>query len=154
MLGDKNGILAHKPLALTKKRLRWLILLSSFPLFGMVAAFGIAPDTSIEGLPVEDVVLSLDLPEITPIPPVDMTFWRQESIQSGDTIATLLSRLGINSQDAAIFLRDARDVKAMHQLVPGRIIHVEMTTRGELLLLRYFPGGSEQLVMEKSGGRI
>jgi murein DD-endopeptidase MepM/ murein hydrolase activator NlpD len=152
MLGDKSGILAHKPQTLTKKRLRWLILLSSFPLFGMVAAFGIAPDTSIEGLPVEDVVLSLELPEITPIPPVNMTFWRQESIQSGDTIATLLSRLGINSQDSASFLRDARDVKAMHQLVPGKIIHVESTARGELLLLRYFPGGSEQLVMEKSGG--
>jgi murein DD-endopeptidase MepM/ murein hydrolase activator NlpD len=118
----------------------------------MVAAFGIAPDTSIEGLPVEDVILSLELPEATPIPPVNMTFWRQESIQSGDTIATLLSRLGINSQDSAGFLRDARDVKAMHQLVPGKIIHVESTAKGELLLLRYFPGGSEQLVMEKSGG--
>jgi murein DD-endopeptidase MepM/ murein hydrolase activator NlpD len=152
MLGDKSGILAHKPQALTKKRLRWLILLSSFPLFGMVAAFGIAPSTSIEGLPVEDVVLSLELPEITPVPPVNMTFWRQENIQGGDTIATLLSRLGINSQDSASFLRDARDVKAMHQLVPGKIIHVETTARGELLLLRYFPGGSEQLVMEKSGG--
>jgi murein DD-endopeptidase MepM/ murein hydrolase activator NlpD len=152
MQGDESGILAHKPQALTKKRLRWLILLSSFPLFGMVAAFGIAPDTSIEGLPVEDVILSLELPEATPIPPVNMTFWRQESIQSGDTIATLLSRLGINSQDSAGFLRDARDVKAMHQLVPGKIIHVESTAKGELLLLRYFPGGSEQLVMEKSGG--
>jgi len=152
MLGDKSGILAHKPQALTKKRLRWLILLSSFPLFGMVAAFGIAPSTSIEGLPVEDVVLSLELPEITPVPPVNMTFWRQENIQGGDTIATLLSRLDINSQDSASFLRDARDVKAMHQLVPGKIIHVETTARGELLLLRYFPGGSEQLVMEKSGG--
>ena len=152
MLGDKSGILAHKPLALTKKRLRWLILLSSFPLFGMVAAFGIAPDTSIEGLPVEDVVLNLELPEINPIPPVSMTFWRQESIQRGDTIATLLSRLEVNNHDSSNFLRDARDVKAMHQLVPGKIIHVEMTARGELLLLRYFSGGSEPLVMEKSGG--
>ena len=64
MLGDKNSVLAQKPLVLTKKRLRWLILLSSFPLFGMVAAFGIAPDTSLEEPPVEEVILGLELPEI------------------------------------------------------------------------------------------
>lgn len=153
-MGDQNGVLANKPLTLTKKRLRWLILLSSFPLFGMVAAFGIAPNTSmeLEDLPVEEVVLGLDLPEILPPSDADMTFWRQESIQRGDTIATLLSRLEVNNRDAANFLRDARGVKAMHQLVPGKAIHVKTTATGELLLLRYFPGGSEQLVMEKTDG--
>ena len=40
----------------------------------------------------------------------------------------------------------------MHQLVAGKTVHVQTTAAGELLLLRYFPGGSEQLVMEKSGG--
>ena len=124
MLGDKIGILAQKPLTLTKKRLRWLILLSSFPLFGMVTAFGIAPDTSLEDLPVEEVILGLELPEILPVSDANMTLWRQESIQRGDTIATLLSRLEVNNHDAANFLRDARDVKAMHQLVSGKILHV------------------------------
>ena len=152
MLGDKIGILAQKPLTLTKKRLRWLILLSSFPLFGMVTAFGIAPDTSLEDLPVEEVILGLELPEILPVSDANMTLWRQESIQRGDTIATLLSRLEVNNHDAANFLRDARDVKAMHQLVPGKILHVQTTATGELRLLRYFPGGSEQLVMEKNDG--
>ena len=51
-----------KAAALTKRKLRWLILLSSFPLFGMMAAFGIAPDTSLEELPVQQVVLSLESP--------------------------------------------------------------------------------------------
>ncbi|MDN5753087.1 MAG: M23 family metallopeptidase [Nitrosospira sp.] len=152
MVDDQYSVLANKPLTLTKKRLRWLILLSSFPLFGMVAAFGIAPNTSPEDLPVEEVVLGLDLPEILPVADANMTFWRQESIQRGDTIAALLSRLEVNSRDAANFLRDARGVKAMHQLVPGKIIHAQTTAAGELLLLRYFPGGSEQLVMEKTDG--
>ncbi|MDN5881737.1 MAG: M23 family peptidase, partial [Nitrosospira sp.] len=119
-MDDQYSVLANKPLTLTKKRLRWLILLSSFPLFGMVAAFGIAPNTSPEDLPVEEVVLGLDLPEILPVADANMTFWRQESIQRGDTIAALLSRLEVNSRDAANFLRDARGVKAMHQLVPGK----------------------------------
>ncbi|MEP7371119.1 MAG: M23 family metallopeptidase [Nitrosospira sp.] len=152
MPGDKISILAHKPLTLTKKRLRWLILLSSFPLFGMVAAFGIAPDTSLEDFPVEEVIRGLELPEILPPSDANMTFWRQERIQAGDTIATLLSRLEVSNQDAANFLRDSRGIKATHQLVSGKIVHVQTTAAGELLLLRYFPGGSEQLVMEKVGG--
>ncbi|SCY37499.1 Murein DD-endopeptidase MepM and murein hydrolase activator NlpD, contain LysM domain [Nitrosospira sp. Nl5] len=152
MLGDNIGILAQKPLTLTKKRLRWLILLSSFPLFGMVTAFGIAPDTSPEDIPIEEVILGLDLPEILPASDENMTFWRQESIQRGDTIGTLLSRLEVNSHDAANFLRDTRDIKVMHQLVAGKIVHVQTTTAGELRLLRYFLGGSEQLVIEKSDG--
>lgn len=152
MPGEKNKVSAQKPLTLTKKRLRWLILLSSFPLFGMMAAFGIAPDTSLEDIPVQQVALGLEIPEIEPTFDEDMTFWRQERIQSGDTIATLLSRLEVNNQDAASFMRDARDMKAVHQLVAGKAIHVQTTAAGDLLLLRYFPGGSEQLVLEKTGG--
>ena len=71
-MGNIKGPIAEKPLALTKRKLRGLILLSSFPLFGMVAAFGIAPDTSLEDLPVQQVVLSLSLPEIHPSPDPDM----------------------------------------------------------------------------------
>src|SRR5687768_485738 len=152
MPGEKNKVSAQKPLTLTKKRLRWLILLSSFPLFGMMAAFGIAPNTPLEDIPVQEVALGLEIPEIEPTFDENMTFWRQERIQSGDTIATLLSRLEVNNQDAASFMRDARDMKAVHQLVAGKAIHVQTTAAGDLLLLRYFPGGSEQLVLEKTGG--
>ncbi len=149
-MGNIKGSIAQKPLALTKGKLRWLILLSSIPLFGMVAAFGIAPETSLEDLPVQQVVLGLDLPEIHPSPDNNITFWRQEHIQRGDTIATLLSRLEVSNKDIVSFLRDARNVKTMHQLVPGKIVYVQTNAKGELLWLRYFPGGSAQLMMEKS----
>ncbi len=85
MLGQKIRVLSEKHLTLTKSRLRWLILLSSIPLFGMVAAFGIAPNTSFEELPVEQVVLRLEVPEVSPAADPDMTFWRQERIERGDT---------------------------------------------------------------------
>jgi murein DD-endopeptidase MepM/ murein hydrolase activator NlpD len=118
----------------------------------MVAAFGIAPDTSLEDLPVQQVVLSLSVPDIHPSPDPDMTFWRQERIQRGDTIASLLSRLEVNNKDIISFLRDTRDVRTMHQLVAGKVVHVQTNAIGELLWLRYFPGGNEQLTMEKSVG--
>lgn len=155
MLHDNNdNIPAQKPLALTQKSLRWLIVLSSIPLFGMVAAFGITPDTSLKDVPVQQVILDLELPELELPKTADsnMTFWRQERIQRGDTVAALLSRLEVNTQDAANFLRDARNIKTMHQLVPGKTVHVQTTAAGELLMLRYLPGSSEQLLVEKTDG--
>lgn len=152
MLSHKFRVWAQGPLKLTKKRLRWLILLSSFPLFGMVAAFGIAPDTPVEELPIEQVVLGLNVPEIHPASAGDMRFLWQEQIQRGDTIGALLSRLEINNQDAANFLTVAQGMKVMHQLVPGRVIHAQTTAAGELVLLRYFLGGSDQFVVKKVNG--
>ena len=152
MLRDDNQILEKKQLAPTQKSLRWPVMLCSLPLFGMVAAFGIAPDTSLKDVPVQQVVLNLDLPEIFQAADPNMTFWRQERIQRGDTVAALLSRLEVNNRDTVNFLRDARNVKAMHQLVPGKTVHAQATAGGELLMLRYFPGGNEQFLMEKIDG--
>jgi len=153
MLSNKEEILAQKPWALTHKNLRWLLALSSLPLFGMVAAFGISPQTSVDNIPVREVVLDLvlTLPQAPPTPDA-MTFWRQERIQRGDTVAALLARLEINDQNAVNFLRDARNIRAMHQLVPGKTVHAQATAAGELLTLRYSPGGGEQFLMEKNNG--
>jgi murein DD-endopeptidase MepM/ murein hydrolase activator NlpD len=40
----------------------------------------------------------------------------------------------------------------MRRLVPGKTIHAQTTATGELLALRYFPGGSERLLVEKTDG--
>ena len=145
-VGEKKSVIP------TKRYLRWPIALASLPLFGMVAAFGIAPDSSFKDVPIQQIVLSLDLPETSSSTVTDTTFWRQERIQRGDTVAALLSRFEVNNLDAVNFLHEARNIKAMHQLVPGRIIHAQTNERGELRMLRYFPGGSEQFLMEKIDG--
>ncbi len=152
MLHDDDQILEKKLLTPTQKNLRWPIALASLPLFGMVAAFGIAPDTSLKDVPVQQVVLNLDLPEISQSADPNMTFWRQERIQRGDTVAAILSRFEVNNRDTINFLRDARNIKAMHQLVPGKTVHAQATATGELLALRYFSGGNEQFLMEKIDG--
>jgi murein DD-endopeptidase MepM/ murein hydrolase activator NlpD len=50
------------------------------------------------------------------------------------------------------FLRDARNIKIMRRLVPGKTIHAQTTAAGELLTLRYFPSRSEQLLIKKIDG--
>ena len=139
-------------MTLTKKNLRRLVIISSIPLFGVVAAFGIVPDTPLEDIPVQRIVLDLPLPNIPQTNDANIILWQQERIQRNDSVASLLTRLKINSEDKSGFLHDARNIKTMRRLVPGKTIHAQTTAAGELLALRYFPGGSEQLLVEKTDG--
>lgn len=139
-------------MTLTKKNLRRLVIISSIPLFGVVAAFGIVPDTPLEDIPVQRIVLDLPLPNIPQTNDANIILWQQERIQRNDSVASLLARLKINSEDKSGFLHDARNIKTMRRLVPGKTIHAQTTAAGELLALRYFPGGSEQLLIEKTDG--
>ncbi len=139
-------------MTLTKKNLRRLVIISSIPLFGVVAAFGIVPDTPLEDIQVQRIVLDLPLPNIPQTNDANIILWQQERIQRNDSVASLLARLKINSEDKSGFLHDARNIKTMRRLVPGKTIHAQTTAAGELLALRYFPGGSEQLLVEKTDG--
>ena len=139
-------------MALMKKNLRWLVVLSSIPLFGMVAAFGILPNTLLKDVPVQKIVLDLSLPDIPQTADANMKLWRQERIQRNDSVASLLVRLKINNQDATNFLRDVRNIKTMRRLIPGKTIHAQTTAAGELLTLRYFSSEGEQLLIKKTDG--
>src|SRR5512134_1520814 len=100
-------------------RLRWVVALSSIPLFGIVAAFGIAPDTRVEDIPVSAVVEQLALsPALAPAVPAE--YWREERVQRGDTVASLLTRLQVDDAAALDALRGARGARSLYQLVPGR----------------------------------
>lgn len=147
---SKKGILAHKSSRLTKKTLRWLIVISSIPLFGIVTAFGIAPNTpSLEQIQIEEIIRDLSIPDIVVETQHNHTFWHQESIRRGDTIAAILGRLDVRKQDTAAFLKAARDSRAMRQLRPGKTVYAQTTATGELLVLRYFFGNEELFLMEK-----
>lgn len=150
---SKSRILAQKSSRLTKKKLRWLIVFSTIPLFGFVTAFGIAPQsTSYQQIPIEEVVRDLYLPDVMADVQADgdQPFWQQESIRRGDTVSAILDRLNVNPQDKVEFMRAARDSRAMRQLVPGKTIQAQTTASGELLMLRYFFGKEELFLMEKT----
>lgn len=152
-ISSKQRILAQKSSKLTKKSIRWLVALSSIPLFGIVTAFGIAPKTpSFSEVQVEEVVLDLDLsiPEALSEAQTNQTFWRQENIRRGDTIAAILNRLDVSNQDSSDFLQAARSSRAMRQLRPGKTIYAQTTADGELLTLRYLFGNEELFLMEKT----
>ncbi len=128
---------------------RWALALV-LPFAGVVTAFGIAPDTITERVEQSAVSENITLPPVTVLNEKsqaaqslpNQTYWREERIQRGETQATLLERLGVEDEAAVSFLRTARDVRSLFQLVPGRAVSAETTADNQLVTLRYLNGNT------------
>jgi len=120
------------------------------PFAGVVAAFGIAPDTLTDPVPRARVVEELALPAVELRAEAAQGYWREERIQRGDTLAALIARLGADDPEAVEFLRTTRTAKALYQLIPGRAVRAQVSAEGKLLALRYRNGGAA-LTVERSG---
>lgn len=118
-------------------RKRVLLSLATLPFLGVVAAFGIAPNTPLDLPPQATVVESLDLPETQALDTGSFDFWREERIARGDTLASLLKRSGVSDEDTRVFLQAAHGNKALGRLIPGRSVLVRVTSSGRLMLFRY-----------------
>ena len=70
-----------------------------------VAAFGIAPDTALDTVPRRKVVRAAAGRRLGAADATDAPFWREERVQRGDTIGSLLARAGVDDPQALAFLR-------------------------------------------------
>lgn len=137
-----------------RSRRRWPLLVAVLPFFGVVAAFGIAPDTVPEPIDLRHVVEEISLPT-APVQSAGEAarFWREERIQRGDTVASILARLKVNDPEAVAYLLQAKDVRSLYQLVPGRSIRAVTTEDGSLESLTYLntDGRRLKVVREANG---
>ena len=106
---------------------------------GAVAAFAVADDVP---LPVgRQVVEDLQAPDtraqLEALADRNDIFVSEERIRRGDTIGSLLTRLGVADADAERFLRTSQSARALQQLRPGRLIQARTDDEGTLQWLRY-----------------
>lgn len=134
-----------------KMKLRWFVTLSTLPLLGVVTAFGIMPQTDSSLRDQKTVVEDIILPRIASAKPSATTFWHNERIQRGDTIADLLRRLNVDDQVASDYLRKSKAAAGLRQLAAGREVQAETDANGALLALRFLDKGTSQVVIERSG---
>jgi murein DD-endopeptidase MepM/ murein hydrolase activator NlpD len=120
------------------------------PFIGVVAAFGIAPDTVTEPVVRRQVVQELALPTAQAAADTNEGYWKEERVQRGDTLPELMARLGMEDDPALQFLRNTPETKTLFQLAPGRTIRAQVTEDGRLLALRYQSGG-KVLSVERRG---
>src|SRR5262245_54095400 len=139
---QENGVILAQKLGqlMAGSRLLRVAAVIVLPFIGVVAAFGIAPDTISEPAAKVEVVQKVDLPATRLSGNADDGYWREERIQRGDTLAALLARLGVDEVEVAPALRNARSARSLYQLVPGRTVRARTTADGRLLELRYQNG--------------
>ena len=159
MENEENAILAEKNSPLTARGQQRggvstprVALLAAIPLLGVVAAFGIAPNTSTEHVQLQQVIEDIPLA----VPPASddpstTEYWHEERIQRGDTIGSLLARLQVDDADGTAYLRSARHVRSLYQLVPGRTVRAVTSSEGRLISLRYLSSDGLELIVERRG---
>jgi murein DD-endopeptidase MepM/ murein hydrolase activator NlpD len=140
--------------SLPKKPVAATLLLFALPTFGVVTAFGIAPDTSLDRIERRDVVEMLSLPDFSPAPAASEHFHYQDKVQRGDTVAAILARLNVRDSVAFDFLRRAPEARNLFQLRPGRTVQVCTSGDGDLIVLRYFFSAEKFLEVTRSGDQF
>ena len=151
MPNAKSVILAHKRGG--SRKALWFAIAAGIPCFGVVAAFGVAPDTLVEKVRFERVVQDIALPALAATDaPADAVYVREGRIQRGDTVAALLARLEVDDPEAVGFLRSSKDARALTQLRPGRIVHAETDAGGQMHSLTYLTPSGALFTVERSDG--
>jgi len=117
---------------------------------GVVAAFAFAPDSLVPAEPARRIVRELSMPILTPVSPA-AGYWREERIQRGDTLGSVLSRLGIDDAAAQNFLRNDARARPLYQLKPGKAVRVQADDSGRLLALSYLAQGGDLLSVTRAG---
>ena len=111
--------------------LRAMIVVSSLPLFGVVAAFGLAPDTNTLNVPTQTVIDNIDIPQVvTGTAPND--FQREEQVLPGDTLASLLARLKIDELEVQRLLSTDAAKQGARLLKAGNRIKATTSANGDL----------------------
>ena len=152
----KTDILSQNGSAKTHKRhLRWLLGISSIPLFSIIAAFGIAPQSLPLNMPITEVIEEVALPatlESSEDAAVNsLPLWQVDQVRRDDTLSSLLDRINIHNPEAIAFLRQAPEARAFTtQLRPGHTLLTKTTPQGELLELQFQIDVNHALVVKKS----
>lgn len=109
------------------------LAISAFGAFGVVP---LAPDAA--DLPIKTLSQELPLPNIEDqlARLQEQHYIREEKVRSGDSLASLLNRLGVDDAAAAEFIKNNKTAHAVMQLRSGKRVQAEIDADGELQWLR------------------
>jgi murein DD-endopeptidase MepM/ murein hydrolase activator NlpD len=118
----------------------------------MVAAFAIAPPAKDSGVELSTVIQKLPAPGITLLETGKPIFVREERVRRSDTVASLMSRLGIYDGEALQFIRSNRQARDIaRHLQAGTTVSAETGAWGNLHSLSLeLPGKDAMLVIERN----
>jgi murein DD-endopeptidase MepM/ murein hydrolase activator NlpD len=130
--------------------LRTLVAVSSLPLFGVVAAFGLAPDTNALNITPETVTQAIALPALASAGNTG-SFERETVIQPGDTLASALSRLNIDDLEIQRLMATNTVRKQASGMRPGKRIQATTTQDGQVLTIQFERNDGPSLMVRRQG---
>jgi len=137
-----------------KLKLRWILAISCLPLFGIYAAFGIAPQTLTGSIATETVLEEIALPDaqlLESAKNTEQNFWYKDFVRRDDTLQNILSRLNIRNRDAYEFIRnDLTASEIAKTLIPGKQIEAETDIDGNLVKFEYQLTADQYLTINKT----
>ncbi len=136
-----------KRLLSPKFRLARISALVLLPLFGAIAAFGTAPESSLL-LSRTAVPEPLAIETSEAVVPAPESFIREERFQRGDTLSSLFSRLGLSAEEAQKLIRT--NSRFLNSLRTGTTVHAEVRADGTLMSLTYAPGKDTLATIDRS----
>ena len=147
----KLGILTDRMTGAERRfSLRTLVALSSLPLFGVVAAFGLAPDTNTRDITPETITEAVALPTLAASNATG-SFERESLVQSGDTLASAMSRLKIDDLDIQRLLSSDVVRQMVSSVRAGKRIQATTTPDGQLQTIRFERGDAPILTVRRQG---
>lgn len=109
-------------------------LLLAICAFGAAGVAPMAPDAG--DLPVKSITRELQLPhlaeQIAALDATEQHYINEERVRSGDTLATLLDRLGVDDDAATAFIKSDPIARNVMQLKAGKRVQAQITADGEL----------------------
>lgn len=154
----KSRILAQSHLVIDRlsRHRRAAAGFAAISALGFVTAFAVAPSDTVTSLRLQTVVEQLGAPSTAILAAGQHSFLREERVERGDTLASLLSRLEINDREAFDFIRTHSVAQVIaRQLRPGKTVTAKATELGELEAL-YFPlsGKDSSIVVKREAGKL
>ena len=151
---NKSRILAQSQLVIDRiaRHRRLAAGFAAVSALGMAAAFAVAPNNDGGRLQLQTVVEKLAIPKGAILPSQQEGYLREERVLRGDTLASLLSRLGISDEEAFSFIRSNTIAQQMaRQLRPGKTVMAKTGDGGDLLTLHFPVNGKDTfIVVERS----
>ena len=158
MITHKTTILAQSVHASARRSARaptagqWLAV-ALFAISG-VAAFNLVANTAPDLTPIHVIRVDLPSPEVAVVAAEGVGYWREDRIRRGDTIGSVLARLGVDDPAALVFLRTNPSARPLYQLRPGKPLSVETDDEGRLVSLRFVTGDGERLTIARHGDEL
>jgi len=143
----------------TRRRKQLTVAVGTVFTLGMAAAMGVAPRNAFDDPLAPRVEHTLRMPDVreqleqlTEASDAGV-YVQQERMQRGDTIGSLLRRLGVDDPDAQAFIVKNPTARSLFDLNPGQAVQAEIDSSNLLVSLQANLGGdagsSRELVIER-----